>query len=290
MVNMNRLPLDDQVRVIAALCEGNSVRGTSRLTRVAKGTILRLVERVGFACAIYHDRTVRNVAARRVQADELWCFVGAKEKNVPSEVRGLPGRGDHYTWTAIDSDSKLIISWLLGQRNAECARVFMHDLRDRVNGRIQLSTDGLRVYPDAVEIAFHGDVDFGQLIKQYQAVVHEHEVRYSPPAFVSAKRTRISGMPDHKSISTSHVERQNLTVRMHQRRLTRLTNAFSKKAENLEWALAIHFIYYNFCRVHQTIKTTPAMAAGIASHVWTVHDLLTMVEAVEESLGNLKTK
>jgi IS1 family transposase len=267
-----------------ALCEGNSLRGTSRLTGVAKGKILRLVECVGFACAVYHDKTVRNVNPRSVQSDELWCFVGAKEKNVPSVIPGISGRGDHYTWTAIDSDSKLIISWLLGQRTAECARVFMHDLRDRVNGRIQLSTDGLGVYPNAVEIAFHGDVDFGQLIKTYQAVVHEHEVRYSPPSFVSAKRVRVSGLPSERAISTSHVERQNLTIRMRMRRFTRLTNAFSKKAQNLEWALAIHFVYYNCCRVHQTIKTTPAIAAGIASHVWSVHDLMVMVEAAEESV------
>jgi len=260
------------------------------MTGAAKGTVTRLLTRVGMACGIYHERLVRNIKARRVQADEIWTYCYAKEKNVPSDLKGMPGYGDCYTWVALDSDSKIVISWLLGQRTAECARVFMHDLRDRVEGRIQLSTDGLRVYPDAVEIAFHGDVDFGQLMKTYQAVVHEHEVRYSPPAFVSAKRVRVSGQPLQKAISTSHIERQNLTIRMKMRRFTRLTNAFSKKAENLEWALALHFIHYNFCRVHQTLKTTPAIAAGIASHVWSVHDMLTMTEAVEESLADIKTK
>lgn len=290
MVNMNRLPLDTQAQVVAALCEGNSMRGTCRLTGAAKGTILRLLERVGFACAVHHDRVIRGIDAKLVQCDEIWTYVQAKQKNVPRPLQGTWGYGDAYTWVALDSRSKLVISWLLGQRTSECARVFMHDLRDRVAGRIQISTDGLSFYRDAVEIAFHGDADFGQLIKKYEAVVHPDEVRYSPPICKGAKRVRVSGRPQHDKISTSYVERQNLTMRMKMRRFTRLTNAFSKKAENLEWALALHFIHYNFCRVHQTLKTTPAIAAGIASHVWSVHDILTMVESVEESVADVKTK
>jgi IS1 family transposase len=248
---------------------------------VSKTTVLRLLERVGYACAVHHEKAVRGINARRVQADEIWTYVGSKERNVPAAKRGFPGQGDHYTWVALDSESKLVISWLLGQRNSECARVFMHDLRDRVNGRIQLSTDGLSFYRDAVEVAFHGEADFGQLIKKYEAVVHPDEVRYSPPICTGAKRVRVSGRPQHKLISTSHVERQNLTMRMKMRRFTRLTNAFSKKVENLEWALALHFVHYNFCRVHQTLKTTPAIASGVATHVWTVHDIVTLAETVE---------
>lgn len=258
------------------------MRATCRMAGVSLPTVARLLERVGYACAVHHDKAVRGVKARVVQCDEIWTYVYAKQKNVPRPLQGTWGYGDAYTWVAINSESKLVISWLLGQRTAECARVFMHDLRDRVAGRIQLSTDGLSFYRDAVEIAFHGDADFGQLIKQYQSVVHEDEVRYSPPICTGAKRRRVSGHPVRDLISTSHVERQNLTMRMKMRRFTRLTNAFSKKVENLEWALALHFIHYNFCRVHQTLRTTPAISAGIASHVWSVHDILTMAEGIEE--------
>ncbi len=285
---MNKLPTATQAQILSALCEGNSVRSTCRMTGVAKGTVLRLLNRVGLACAIYHERHVRNIRATKVQADEIWAYCHAKEKNVPKELRGKPGYGDCYTWVALDSDSKLVISWLLGKRSAECARVFMHDLRDRVIGRIHLTTDGLHRYPNAVEIAFHGDVDYAQLIKHYQSVTHESEVRYSPPVCIGTTTKRISGNPGLHNISTSHVERQNLTIRMRMRRFTRLTNAFSKKIENLEMALALHFMHYNFCRVHQTLKTTPAIAAGLGSHVWSVYDLLTMTETMHGTLPNIK--
>jgi IS1 family transposase len=283
---MNKLPMDIQAQVLTARCEGNSVRSTCRMTGAAKGTVLRVLERVGAACAVHHDLAIRGVRSRRVQADEIRSYCYAKEKNVPTHLRDTAGYGDCYTWVAIDSDSKLAISWLLGQRTAECARDFMHDLRGRVVGCIQLTTDGLGVYPDAVEVAFHGDVDFGQLIKQYKSAVHGSEVRYSPAVCTGAKRKRISGQRDHHAISTSYVERQNLTIRMRMRRFTRLTNAFSKKIENLGAALALHFVHYNFCRVHQTPKTTPAITAGVASHVWNVYDLLTMVQNINDSIAS----
>src|SRR5215472_3770479 len=183
---MNRLPTEVQAQVISALVEGNSIRSTCRMTGVAKGTVIRLLERVGYACAVHHDKAVRDISARRVQCDEIWTYVRSKQKNVPKPLQGEWGYGDAYTWVTIDSESKLVISWLLGQRTSECARVFMYDLRDRLIGRVQLSTDGLSFYRDAVEFAFHGDVDFGQLIKRYEAVIPEHEVRYSPPICTGA--------------------------------------------------------------------------------------------------------
>jgi IS1 family transposase len=277
---MNKLPICEQVRVISALVEGNSIRATCRMTGVAKGTVIRLLERVGYACAVHHSTAVRNVRFRRVQADEIWTYCYAKERNLPAKFKDSPGYGDAWTWVAIDRDTKLAISWLLGERNPQCARLFMRDLRDRVVGRIQLSTDGLPFYQEAVELTFAGDVDFGQLIKVYESD-REGEVRYSPSKFVGATRKRINGTPVMSDISTSHVERQNLTMRMKMRRFTRLTNAFSKKIENLDLALALHFVHYNFCRIHQTLKTTPAIAAGIASHVWSIYDVVAMMETIE---------
>jgi IS1 family transposase len=245
------------------------------MTGVAKNTVVRLLERVGLACAIYHEKNVRNVRARRVQCDEIWTYVGAKAKNATRI-----GDGDIWTWTALDADSKLIISWLVGTRTSEAGRAFLHDLRSRIVGRVQLSTDGLNIYQNAVDTAFADAVDYGQVVKHYETP-QEAEVRYSPPVCTGATRTRINGQPVPQHISTSYVERQNLTMRMQVRRFTRLTNGFSKKRLNLEYAVALHFMHYNFCRKHQTVKTTPAMAAGVASHVWTIYDILTMTEALE---------
>ena len=270
---MNRLPQSTQAQIVSALVEGNSIRATCRMTGTAKGTVIRLLREVGAASALHHDRTVRNVRARRVQCDEIWSFCHAKQRNVPKEKQDLGSYGDVWTWVALDADAKLVISWVVGKRTARCARDLMADLRDRVPGRIQLTTDGLPHYKDAVEFTFGGDVDFGQLMKQYE-VDPRADARYSPPVCTGAIRHPVSGNPEWKAISTSFVERQNLTMRMGMRRFTRLTNAFSKKIENLEYALALHFMHYNFCRRHQTLKTTPAIAAGIADHVWGPFELV----------------
>ena len=274
---MNKLNKDKRIQVIGALVEGNSVRATCRMTGVAKGTVLTLLADVGQACAEYHDRVMHNVKSRRVQCDEIWSFCYAKEKNVPKEMQGRYGVGDVYTWTAIDADTKLAISWLVGRRGASYARSFIADLASRLANRVQLTTDGYRVYLDAVEGAFGCEVDYATLVKLYGEDRSE-EVRYSPAKCIGAQAALISGRPDPRHISTSFVERQNLTMRMSMRRFTRLTNAFSKKIENLVHAVALHFMHYNFCRIHQSLRVTPAMEASLTDHVWTIHDLIAILE------------
>lgn len=278
---MNRLPQDTRAQIVSALVEGNSIRATCRITGAAKGTVLRLLREVGTACAEYQDRTLRNLPCRRIQCDEIWSFCYAKRRNVPGPLRGLPGFGDVWTFTALDADTKLVPCWLIGDRDINTARTFIQDLASRLAHRVQLTTDGLNIYLDAVDSGFYGAVDYAMLIKLYQETTSEEQRRYSPAICIGAEKRPILGRPDQRKISTSFVERQNLTMRMSMRRFTRLTNGFSRKIENLEHALALHFMYYNFCRKHQTLKTTPAKAAGVASHVWSVYDIIALMETVE---------
>jgi IS1 family transposase len=275
MVNMNRLTKEQQTRVVAALVEGNSIRSTSRMTGVARNTITSLLLDLAEACAGYHDRHIRNLKVRRLQCDEIWNFVGSKAKNT-TPAKKAEGWGDTWTWTAIDADTKLCISYLVGGRDAGWATEFMQDCASRIVNRVQITTDGHRAYLEAVENAFGADIDYAQLQKIYGASV-ENETRYSPARCIGCDMKVVSGNPDPKHVSTSFVERQNLSMRMSIRRFTRLTNAFSKKVENHAAAVALWFTYYNFCRVHQTLRVTPAMEAGIASHVWTIEELVPLI-------------
>ena len=272
---MNRLSREKQARVVGALVEGNSINAAVRMTSVAKHTILKLLADLGTACAEYQDRTFQNLKCKRIQCDEIWQFCYAKEKNVPAEKKGKFGYGDVWTWVAIDADTKLIPSFMLGNRDGRTANMFIDDLRPRLASRVQLTTDGHRAYLDAVEGAFGADVDYAQLIKIYGA--SQEETRYSPAECIGCETKVIQGKPDMDHVSTSYVERQNLTMRMGMRRFTRLTNGFSKKVENHAYAVAIHYMHYNFCRIHSTLRVTPAMEAGITDHVWTVKEMLTAV-------------
>lgn len=274
---MNRLSIQRRAQVIGALIEGNSIRSTARMTGVSKDAILKLIPDMGAACAAFHNVTVRRVSVQRVQCDEVWSFCYAKEKNVPMEKEGT-GAGSVWTWTAIDADSKLILSYLCGGRDASWACKFMEDLASRVTTRIQITTDGHRAYAEAVEGAFGMDVDYAMLIKLYGAPSENPETRYSPAQCIGIRTGVLSGNPDRQHISTSFVERQNLNLRMGVRRFTRLTNAFSKKFENHCHMVAIYHAYYNFCRVHQTLRVTPAMEAGLTDHVWSIMELVTMQE------------
>ena len=267
--------------MIKSLIEGNSIRATVRLTGAAKDTVIKLLVDAGNACADYQDQTLRNLKCKRVQCDEIWSFVYAKEKNVPAEKKGHFGYGDVWTWVAIDADTKLVPSFMVGKRDGQTARIFIDDLKNRLAHRVQLTTDGLRVYLDAVEDSFGSEIDYAQLVKLYEST--QDETRYSPAECVSAERIRIMGNPDPRHISTSYVERQNLSMRMHMRRFTRLTNGFSKKVENLAYQVALYFMYYNFCRVHQTLRVTPAMEAGVSDHVWEVGENLNLLNSREQA-------
>jgi len=271
---MNTLPLERQIAVISALVEGNSIRSTVRMTGVAKNTIVKLLATVGTACAEYQDKTLRNLPCKRIQCDEIWSFCYSKEKNVPQDLRGKFGYGDVWTWTALCADTKLITCWLLGGRSAGYAHAFISNLASRLTERIQLTTDGHRVYVDAVERAFGSEIDYAMLVKMYGN--DPRETRYSPAQCIGAMATSIIGNPEYRHISTSYVERQNLSMRMHMRRFTRLTNGFSKKVENHQHALALYFMYYNFCRIHQTLRVTPAMAANVSDHVWDLSEVLAL--------------
>jgi IS1 family transposase len=274
--NMNKLNPDKQAQVIAALVEGNSIRATVRMTGVAKGTVLSLLARVGRACSEYQDKVFVNLPCERLQCDEIWAFCYAKEKNVPEEMRGEWGYGDVWTFTAICADTKLVPSWYLGHRNSHDATIFMQDLASRLNHRVQLTTDNHRMYFSAVDDAFGSDVDYSMLSKIY-GPDPEGEKRYSPPMCLGVEVKDIKGQPDRDHVSTSYVERQNLTMRMAMRRFTRLTNGFSKKVENLEHAVALHFMHYNFCRIHQSLRITPAMAAGVTDNVWDISDIIKLI-------------
>jgi IS1 family transposase len=272
----NVLSMAKKVAVITALVEGCSVRSTSRMTGVAKGTILRLLETVGKACADYQDAAIRNVSAKRVQVDEIWNFCYAKQKNVRLDMFENNGyAGDVWTFTAIDADTKLVISWLVGRREAGHAAEFLQDVAARLSNRIQLTTDGHRMYLEAVPGAFGNDIDYAQLVKVY-GNDPEGQKRYSPAQCLGTKRIEVIGMPDEAHISTSYVERQNLNMRMGMRRFTRLTNAFSKKLDNLVYSVALFHMHYNFARIHQALRVTPAMAAGLNDHLWSIQEIVAL--------------
>ena len=273
---MNTLSREKQTQIISSLVEGNSLRATSRLCDVAFNSVLHLLPRVGRACADYQDRVFRNLRCKRIQCDEIWCFCYAKEKNVPADKKGQFGYGDIWTWVAIDADTKLVPSFMVGRRDAQTARIFIDDLGDRLANRVQLTTDGLRVYLDAVEGAFGADIDYAVLAKVYEST--QEEARYSPAVCVSAEARVIQGRPNAQHISTSYVERQNLTMRMGMRRFTRLTNGFSKKVENHAYQVALHYMHYNFCRIHKTLRVTPAMEAGISDHTWTIGEIAELLD------------
>jgi IS1 family transposase len=270
---MNRLATDKRAAVIAALVEGTSINATCRMTGIAKHTVLKLLKELGCAAASYHDSHVRNLRVRRVQADEVWSYVYGKDKNLTLEQMQA-GLGSVWTWTAIDADSKLIISYMLGDRGPLTAQAFMQDVASRIRTRIQLTTDGHRVYAEAVEGAFGADIDYAMLVKIYGASSENPESRYSPATCIGCRTGVLNGDPDPDHISTSFVERQNLSMRMGMRRFTRLTNGFSKKLENHGHMVALYFMHYNFCRVHKTLRVTPAMEAGLTDHVWDIEELI----------------
>jgi IS1 family transposase len=276
---MNRLSTEKRCQVIAALVEGTSINATCRMTGVAKHTVLNLLRDLGCAAAEYHHRNVRSLRVRRLQCDEIWAFCGAKAKNVTVEQKAQ-GWGDVWTWTAIDADTKLCVSYLVGGRNAGWANDFMLDCSERIVGRPQITTDAHKPYLRAVEEAFGADADFATLHKVYGAS-GEPEARYSPATCIGCDMKVVSGDPDPRHVSTSFVERQNLTMRMSMRRFTRLTNGFSKKLENHGHAVALYFMHYNFCRVHKTLRVTPAMEAGIADHVWSVEELVSLLDRAQ---------
>jgi IS1 family transposase len=275
---MNKLSTADRVRIVSALVEGVGVNATCRITGFAKNTVLKLLRDLGVACAAYHDEHVQHLLTKRVQCDEIWSFCYAKQKNVPTAMQGKYGVGDVWTWTAIDAETKLIVSWLVGLRDGGYATEFMKDVPARLARRVQLTTDGHRAYLDAVEDAFGGDVDYAQLIKIYGPdPAGAGAGRYSPPAITGCEAKPITSYPEHGAISTSYVERQNLTMRMHMRRFTRLTNGFSKKIQNHEYAVALNFMYYNFVKIHQMLRVTPAMAAGLTKKLWEMEDLVGLI-------------
>lgn len=277
---MNQLSIEKRVQIIGMLVEGNSLRATSRLVGCSINTVTKLLVDVGNACADYQDKTLRNLPCKNIQCDEIWSFCYAKEKNVPEEFQGTFGYGDVWTWTAIDADTKLVPSWLVANRSVQCAIIFMDDLASRLKNRVQLTTDGHKAYLQAVENAFGGNIDFAQLIKVYgneNDSKDQSARKYSPPECCETKKHKISGNPNVKLVSTSFAERQNLTMRMNMRRFTRLTNAFSKKVDNLEAAVALHFMYYNFCRIHKTLRVTPAMEAGVTDHVWSLEEIIKLL-------------
>jgi IS1 family transposase len=280
-MNMNVLTAERRIQVIAALVEGNSIRSVSRMTGVARNTIMGLLVQAGAACAEYQDKALRNLPCKRVQCDEIWSFCYGKDKNLPEDKKNTFGYGSVWTWTAIDADTKLICSWMVGNRDTFAAREFIQDLAGRLAGRIQLTTDGHKPYLEAVEEAFGNDIDYAMLIKIY-GEDKQGDTRYSPAECTGTRTEVITGSPNRKHVSTSYVERQNLTMRMHMRRFTRLTNAFSKKLENHIAAISLHFMYYNFVRIHQTLRITPAMAAGVSERVWEVADIVRLLDEQAE--------
>ena len=280
MVSTNRLDTKARAQVIRCLAEGNSIRSTVRITGVAKNTIIKLLLDVAEVCREFQDATIRNLTCKRIEADEIWSFCGAKEKNAKPEKKNQ-GWGDVWTWTAIDADSKLVVSWLVGDRTSACATKFMKDVAGRVKNRIQLTTDGFKPYFWAVDDAFAGEIDYAVLVKIYGKLPgNDQETRYSPAQCIGMKMDIVNGDPDLSLASTSYVERQNLTMRMSMRRFTRLTNGFSKKVANHAAAVSLYFFHYNFCRVHQTLRVTPAMEAGIADHVMDHEELIAMMDAL----------
>ena len=286
---MNQLAKTRRAQILGMMVEGVSIRAISRMANASKNTIVKLLADAGQACAEYQDRALVNLPCKRVQADEIWSFVYAKQKNVPQEKRGQFGYGDVWTWTALDADSKLIVCWHVGTRGADAAYAFMMDVAGRLANCVQLTTDGHPAYLSAVDAAFsHGPgVDYAQLVKVY-GTSPKAQRRYSPPICLGAQKSEIRGTPDPEHISTSYVERQNLSMRMGMRRFTRLTNAFSKKLENHMHALSIYFMHYNFVRIHQTLRVTPAIASGLTERLWDLADIVAVVDEWETMKGKTK--
>ena len=274
---MNKLNPDRKAQIIKVLCEGNSIRSTARITNTAINTVVKLLRDVGAACLAYQYQNIRNLSCQKLQVDEVWSFVYAKAKNVPEEHNSEFGYGDVWTFTAIDADTKLVPCWKVGTRDADCAYEFLSDLKDKLANRVQLTSDGHKMYLEAVEKAFGREIEYAQLVKMYGQDT-ESEKRYSPAKCIGTEKHVVQGNPDISKVSTSYVERQNLTMRMCMRRFTRLTNAFSKKLENHTLALALYFMHYNFARTHKTLANpyprTPAMAAGLTNHVWAIEEIV----------------
>jgi IS1 family transposase len=278
MRGMNKLPMPKRVQILTLLCEGMSLRSISRAADVSINTVTKLLVDAGKACADFHEENVRGVKARRIQCDEIWSFTYAKQKNVAKAKAAPEVAGDTWTWTALEADTKLIVSWLVGGRDAEYADAFMQDVADRLANRVQLTTDGHKAYLEAVEGAFGADVDYAQLVKLYGEST-EAQKRYSPAECIGCRKQPVSGGPDPKHISTSYVERQNLTMRMQMRRFTRLTNAFSKKVENHIHMVALYTVWYNFVRIHKTLRMSPAMAAGLSPTLWSMENVAALIDA-----------
>jgi IS1 family transposase len=286
----NVLSTAKRVQIVSALVEGVGIRPTARMCGVSKDTVMKLWVEMGEACALFQDETLRGLTCKRLEVDELWAFCYAKAKNVPADKAGVFGVGDVWTFTAIDAETKLMPSYLVGSRDAGCATEFMQDLAGRLANRVQLTTDGHKMYLSAVEDAFGGAIDFAQLVKIYGKAPEGPEVRYSPAECIGCERIGVTGNPDPKLVSTSYVERSNLTVRMSVRRFTRLTNAFSKKLRNHTAAFGLFSAHYNFCRIHKTLRVTPCMAAGVTARVWSIADLVGLLPAVEHSGGRPRKK
>ena len=271
---MNKLSVQKRAQIIGMLIEGNSLRAITRMVDCSINTVTKLIVDAGTACAEYQDKALRDLPCKRIQCDEIWNFCYCKEKNVPEEHKGELGYGDVYTWVAMCADTKIVPSFMVGKRDADYGNAFMEDLAGRLKNRVQLTTDGHGIYLNAVENAFGSEIDYAMLIKVYGASTARGDQRvYSPAECTGIEIKPISGHPDNEHISTSHIERQNLTMRMSMRRFTRLTNAFSKKIDNLYYSVALHFMYYNFGRIHKTLRVTPAMEAGVSDHVWTLEEI-----------------
>jgi len=278
---MNKLSTAKRAQIVAMMAEGNSLRAITRMTGASINTVSKLLVDLGNACAKFHHERVRNVTAQRIEADEVWTFCYARRDNVPEDKRGVLGYGDVWTWIGLDPDSKLVLSWTCGRRDADTAYEFMRDLASRLANRVQLTTDGLHAYLVATDAVFGTDIDYARLIKVYGSDPNA-ERRYAPPVCISSKREIVSGDPDPDYISTSYIERQNLTMRMSMRRFTRLTNGHSKKLANHLHALAIHYVHYNFARKQKDLKGTPAMAAGLADHAWSLEDIIDLLDTAKE--------
>lgn len=282
---MNRLDTKERAQILNMLCEGMAIRAVARVTGKSKNTISKLLVDAGKVCSAYQDEHFRNLNTTRVEVDEIWSFVYAKKKNVAAAKAAPEGAGDVWTWTAIDADSKLVMSWLVGGRDGEYALSFMDDLKSRLANRVQLTSDGHKAYLEAVEEAFGADVDYAQIVKLYGKGPETAKGRYSPAECTGIKKIKVEGEPDIKKVSTSYIERQNLTMRMHMRRFTRLTNGFSKKVANHEASIALHFMYYNFVKIHKTLKCSPAMAAGVTPKLWEMTDVVAMIEEEEAKVS-----